>query len=116
MSLAAIYDEMELAIARQEIADAGASKAITAASSDGDGWRWLHHDEKWERDGFPYNTGKVEDQADGMADHVYSLHAAGEFVWDADGRMEEHPVLCRGEGQPPRRPCVPLSQSMVNRV
>lgn len=122
MSLAAIYDESELADARQAIADAGTMKAITAASSDGDGWRWLHHAEKWQIDGFPYNTGRVEDQAAGMHSGVYSLHAAGDgFIWDADGSTEEHNVLCRSEGAPPPgnpnpRPCIHVSQSVLDSV
>ena len=97
-TLAAIYDTSELAAARAAISAAGVEKAITSASSDGSGWAW-HGTERWEESGFPLNTGQVTDQRQGMADHIYSLHRSEDaFVWDADGRGERHPVLCRGGG------------------
>ena len=94
-TLAAIYDTSELAMARAAISAAGVEKAITSASSDGSGWAW-HGTERWEEGGFPLNTGQVTDQRAGMAGHIYSLHRSeDDFVWDADGRDERHPVLCR---------------------
>ena len=94
-TLAAIYDTSELAAARAAISAAGVEKAITSASSDGSGWAW-HGTERWEESGFPLNTGQVTDQRQGMAGHIYSLHRSeDDFVWDADGRDERHPVLCR---------------------
>ena len=96
MSLASIYSPVELRAARKSIFDHGISKAITSAYSDGTGWKWRGDDTYWADDEFPLNTGEVHDQRDGLADHVYSLHAAGDsFVWDADHRDEEHEVLCR---------------------
>ena len=93
--LAAIYDTSELAAARAAISAAGVEKAITSASSDGSGWAW-HGTERWEEGGFPLNTGQVTDQREGMAGSTYSLHRSeSDFVWDADGRGERHPVLCR---------------------
>ena len=94
-TLAAIYDTSELATARAAISAAGVEKAITSASSDGSGWAW-HGTERWEEGGFPLNTGQVTDQREGAAGHIYSLHRSeSDFVWDADGRGERHPVLCR---------------------
>ena len=100
-TLAAIYDTSELAAARAAISAAGVEKAITSASSDGSGWAW-HGTERWEEGGFPLNTGQVTDQREGMAGHIYSLHRSEDgFVWDADGRDERHPVLCRLSPPPP---------------
>ena len=37
----------------------------------------------------------MTDQREGMAGAIYSLHRSeSDFVWDADGRGERHPVLC----------------------
>ena len=95
-TLASIYDASELAEARAAISAAGVEKAITSASSDGSGWAW-HGTERWEEGGFPLNTGQVTDTREGAAGHIYSLHRSqSNFVWDADGRGERHPVLCRG--------------------
>ena len=99
-TLASIYDASELAEARAAISAAGVEKAITSASSDGSGWAW-HGTERWggrwEEGGFPLNTGQVTDNREGAAGHIYSLHRnESNFVWDADGRGERHPVLCRG--------------------
>ena len=96
MELASIYTPAELRAARKSIFDQGISKAITSAYSDGTGWKWRGDDTYWADDEFPLNTGDVQDQRAGLADHVYSLHAAGDScVWDADMRSEEHEVLCR---------------------
>ena len=96
-SLATIHDTAELASARATIAAAGVEKAIVGAESDGNGWTWLGST-RWDTSGFPLNTGQVIDQQSGAAVHVYSLHGEGTFVWDAGGRSEEHPVLCRMAG------------------
>ena len=110
--LAAIYDTSELAAARAAISAAGVEKAITSASSDGSGWAW-HGTERWEEGGFPLNTGQVTDQREGLAGHIYSLHRSeSDFVWDADGRGERHPVLCRlptGVPKPPASQNCPAS-------
>ena len=96
MSLASIYTPAELSAARHVISQKGVVKAITSAYSDGPGWRWRDKETYWADNEFPLNTGEVQDQKDGYADHVYSLHAAGgSFVWDADMRSENHEVLCR---------------------
>ena len=96
-SLATIHDTAALASARATIAAAGVEKAIVGAESDGNGWTWLGST-RWDTSGFPLNTGQVIDQQSGAAVHVYSLHGEGTFVWDAGGRSEEHPVLCRMAG------------------
>ena len=96
-SLATIHDTAALASARATIAAAGVEKAIVGAESDGNGWTWLGST-RWDTSGFPLNTGQVIDQQSGAAVHVYSLHGEGTFVWDAGGRSEEHPVLCRVAG------------------
>ena len=71
------------------------TKAITSASSNGDGWRW-RGGERWTDDGFPLNTGQVTDQRDGLGQYVYSLHPTDDsFVWDAGLADESHRVLCR---------------------
>ena len=107
-TLAAIYDTSELAMARAAISAAGVEKAITSASSDGPGWAW-HGTERWEEGGFPLNTGQVTDQREGMADGIYSLHRSeSDFVWDADGRGERHPVLCCLPPPEPSPPPPPL--------
>jgi len=94
-TLAAIYSAAELSDARAAIAAADVEKAITAALSNGSGWSW-HGMDRWEEDGFPLNTGDVEDQRNGTGHDVYSLHRSGDaLVWDADGQDERHRVLCR---------------------
>jgi hypothetical protein len=96
MSLASIYTPAELSAARHVISQESVVKAITSAYSDGPGWKWRGDETYWADNEFPLNTGEVHDQKEGYADHVYSLHAAGDsFVWDADMRSEEHEVLCR---------------------
>ena len=64
--------------------------------SDGSGWSW-HGTDRWEEDGFPLNTGEVEDRRNGTGRDIYSLHRSGDgsIVWDADGHDERHRVLCR---------------------
>ena len=108
MTLAAIYNTAELSTARNAISSAGVQKAITSATSDGNGWRWGSGGARWLDSGFPLNTGKVTDQRNGMAGGIYSLHrAGGSFVWDADGAGERHRVLCRSGAAPPPPPAPP---------
>jgi hypothetical protein len=102
--LAAVYNAGELAAARGAIQAAGVEKAITAAQSDGNGWTW-HGEETWDAAGFPLNTGRVIDQVAGLFGHIYSLHKTDDdFVWDADGELEEHRVLCRRNPPPAPSP------------
>ena len=95
-TIAAIYTTAELTTARDVIAAAGIEKAITAAECTSTGWTW-HGTDSWESNEFPLNTGDVTDAPDcSDGNHVYSLHASGDsFVWDADGKTEMHPALCR---------------------
>ena len=96
-TLASIYTAEELAEARAAIKAKGIDKAITSAFADGTGWKWREKTEYWKYDEFPLNTGKVTDMADpkGWSEGMYSLHGDGDFIWDADGREEKHPALCR---------------------
>jgi hypothetical protein len=104
MTLASIYTAEELAEARAAIKAKGIDKAITSAFADGAGWKWREKTEYWTYERFPLNTGKVTDQADPKVEGfvgMYSLHGDGDFVWDADGREEKHPALCRVEAPSP---------------
>ena len=47
MTLAAIYNTDELSTARNAISAAGVTKAITSATSDGNGWRWGSGGARW---------------------------------------------------------------------
>jgi hypothetical protein len=98
MTLASIYTAEELAEARAVIKAKGIDKAITSAFADGTGWKWRDQTEYWKYDEFPLNTGQVTDQTDPKVEGfegMYSLRGDGGFVWDADGREEKHPALCR---------------------
>ena len=94
------YTTAELTTARDVIAAAGIEKAITAAESTSTGWTW-HGTDSWESNEFPLNTGDVTDARDcSDGNLVYSLHGSGDsFVWDADGKTEMHPVLCRASDE-----------------
>ena len=97
-TLASIYTTEELAEARAVIRAKGIDKAITSAFADGTGWKWREKTEYWKYEEFPFNTGKVTDQFDPRVEGfvgMYSLHGDGDFIWDADGREEKHPALCR---------------------
>ena len=96
-SLAAIYNAKELSLAKEAIAAAGVTKAITAAECTLRGWTWGATD-NWQISDFPLNTGEILDHKncqDGK--HMYLLDKHGS--WDAVMKNEKHHVLCRRSGK-----------------
>ena len=121
MTLAAIYTEWALTGARMALSAAGATKAITSAmsSGDGDGWRWGPTGTRWLDTEFPLmvpsGTGHVSDQRNGMTNGCYSLQASGSVVWDADGQLESHRVLCmQSTHRPPPSTPAPISVPQIS--